>query len=232
MNSPADLAAPDLARYIDHTQLKPETTQKDIDLLCDEAEEYGFATVCVNPFWVERCVQRLNNISVGVASVVGFPLGATTTEIKVKETEMVCSLGAAEVDMVINIGAFRSRKYGLVRADIEAVVEQARSHQSLTKVIIETALLTQTQKRKASQLTVEARADMVKTSTGFSGGGATVEDVTLLRQTIPDHIGLKASGGIRTADQVREMLAAGASRIGASAGVTIVTGQNSTGSSY
>jgi deoxyribose-phosphate aldolase len=217
----------DLARFIDHTLLRPDATTEDIDRLCDEARTYGFAAVCVNPTWVRRCAQNLRGSGVRVASVVGFPFGAGTTEVKALEARRAIRDGAREIDMVINVGALRSGDHELVRRDIEKVADACREAGAVTKVIIETALLTDEEKVVASHLAKLAKADFVKTSTGFGGGGATVHDVLLMRETVGPRLGVKASGGIRSAEDVREMIAAGATRIGASASVQIVTGGES-----
>ena len=217
----------DLARFIDHTLLRPDATAADIDTLCAEAREFGFAAVCVNPTWVRRCAQSLRGSSVRVASVVGFPFGAGTTEVKALEARRAIRDGAREIDMVINVGALKSGDHDLVRRDIEKVADACREAGAVCKVIIETALLTDEEKVVASHLARLARADFVKTSTGFGGGGATVHDVLLMRETVGPKLGVKASGGIRSAEDVREMIAAGATRIGASASVQIVTGGES-----
>jgi len=212
----------DLARYIDHTLLKPDATQQDIDELCDEAKEFGFASVCVNPFWVRRCAERLRGTNVKVASVVGFPFGATPAEMKAFETRRVIRDGAREIDMVINVGAVKSGMYDVVRDDIRKVSDACHEAGALNKVIIEAALLTDEEKVIASHLAKEAKADYVKTSTGYGPGGATVEDVLLMRETVGPKLGVKAAGGIRTLENVRDFIAAGATRIGASAGVEII----------
>jgi deoxyribose-phosphate aldolase len=217
----------DLARYIDHTLLRPDATAAEIDRLCEEARTFGFAAVCVNPTWVRRCAQNLRGSSVRVASVVGFPFGAGTTEVKAMEARRAIRDGAREIDMVINVGALKSGDHDLVRRDIEKVSDACREAGALCKVIIETALLTDEEKVVASHLAKQAKADFVKTSTGFGPGGATVHDVLLMRETVGPRLGVKASGGIRSAEDVREMIAAGASRIGASASVQIVTGGES-----
>jgi deoxyribose-phosphate aldolase len=214
----------DLARYIDHTLLRPDATAEDIDRLCEEARTYGFAAVCVNPTWVRRCAQNLRGSSVRVASVVGFPFGAGTTEVKALEARRAIRDGAREIDMVINVGALRSGDYELVERDIEKVADACREAGAVSKVIIETAFLMDEEKVVASHLAKQAKADFVKTSTGFGPGGATVHDVLLMRETVGPRLGVKASGGIRSAEDVREMIAAGATRIGASASVQIVTG--------
>jgi deoxyribose-phosphate aldolase len=216
----------DLARFIDHTLLKPDATAADIDRLCDEARRYEFAAVCVNPTWVKRCAHNVRGSSVRVASVVGFPFGASTTEIKAHEARRAIRDGAREIDMVINIGALRSGDYDLVRQDVEKVADACRDAGALCKVILETALLTDEEKVVASHLAKLAKADFVKTSTGFGGGGATAHDVLLMREAVGPKLGVKASGGIRSADDAREMIAAGATRIGASASVHIVTGED------
>jgi len=214
----------DLARYIDHTLLRPDATANDVDRLCEEARAYGFAAVCVNPTWVKRCAQNLRGSQVRVASVVGFPFGATTTEVKALEARRAIRDGAREIDMVINVGALRSGDHELVRRDIEKVADACREAGATSKVIIETALLSDEEKVVASHLAKLAKADFVKTSTGYAAGGATAHDVLLMRETVGPKLGVKASGGIRSAEDAREMIAAGATRIGASASVQIVTG--------
>jgi deoxyribose-phosphate aldolase len=216
----------DLAGYIDHTLLKPDATAADIDELADEAREYEFASVCVNPTWVKRAAERLQGSDAKVASVIGFPLGATTPEIKAMETRRALRDGAREVDMVINVGALKSGDTELVRRDIEKVVDAAHEGGAIVKVILETSLLTDEEKVIASALAKRAKADYVKTSTGFTGSGATVYDVALMRETVGPDMGIKASGGVRTVEDVEDMIAAGATRIGASAGVQIVTGKD------
>lgn len=214
----------DLAKFIDHTLLKPEATADDIDELCREAAEYGFASVCVNPAWVKRASQNLRGTDVRVASVVGFPFGATLPEIKAMEARRVLRDGAREIDMVINIGALKSGQRDVVETDIAKVSDACHETGALNKVIIETALLTDEEKVVASDLARRARADYVKTSTGYAGGGATVADVLLMRETVGPKMGIKASGGVRSREDAEEMIAAGATRIGASAGIAIVTG--------
>jgi deoxyribose-phosphate aldolase len=216
----------DMARHIDHTMLKPEATAAEIDQLCREAEQFHFASVCINPTWVKRAAENLRGTSVPVCTVIGFPLGATTPEIKAMEARRALRDGAREVDMVLNIGALKSGDYDLVRTDIEKVVDAAHDGGALCKVILETALLTDEEKVVASSLAKGAKADFVKTSTGFGPGGATVYDVALMRETVGPHMGVKASGGVRTADDAEDMIAAGATRIGASAGVEIVGGKD------
>ncbi len=217
----------DLAKFIDHTLLKPDATAADIDTLCDEAREYGFAAVCVNPAWVKRAASNLRGTGVKVASVIGFPFGATTPDIKAMETRRVLRDGAREIDMVLNIGALKSGQYDQVREDIAKVSDACHEVGAINKVIIETSLLTDEEKVVASHLASEAKADFVKTSTGFAGGGATVHDVLLMRETVGPRMGVKASGGVRSREDAEEMIAAGATRIGASAGISIVTGGTS-----
>ncbi len=210
-----------IAGMIDHTLLKADATKEQIEKLCLEAREYQFASVCVNPVWVKEAVQALNGSSVKVCTVIGFPLGATTSETKVFEAKNAIENGATEVDMVINIGALKNDDLVTVEEDIHAVVHAAKG-KAITKVIIETCLLTEKQKVSACQLAVKAGAEFVKTSTGFSTGGATVEDVALMRSTVGPEIGVKASGGIRSLTDMEKMIEAGASRVGASAGVQIM----------
>ncbi len=214
----------DLAKYIDHTLLKPEASAEDIDKLCSEAREYSFASVCINPTWVKRAADSLRGTEVVTCTVIGFPLGANTTAIKSMEARRALRDGAREIDMVLNVGALKSGEYDLVRDDIAKVAEAAHEVGGLCKVILETALLTDEEKVVASSLAKEAKADFVKTSTGFGSGGATVYDVALMRETVGPDMGVKASGGVRTLEDVEDMIAAGASRIGASAGVQIVSG--------
>jgi len=214
-----------LARYIDHTMLKPDSTPEDIDTLCDEAEEFGFYSVCLNPCWTAKAARRLRGTGVAVATVVGFPLGANTPEIKAMEARRALRDGAREIDMVVNIGALKGGDHELVRRDIAGVSDACREVGALNKVIIEAAYLTDEEKVIACRLAQSARAHYVKTSTGFGPGGATVFDVALMREVVGDKMGVKAAGGIHTADEVREMITAGATRIGASAGVKIVSGE-------
>ena len=214
----------DLARYIDHTLLKPEANAEDIDELCAEAREYKFASVCINPTWVRRAAESLRGSGVVTCTVIGFPLGASTTAIKAMEARRALREGAREVDMVLNIGSLKSGNYDQVREDIAQVAEAAHEVGGLCKVILETALLTDEEKVIASSLAKEAKADFVKTSTGFGSGGATVYDVALMRETVGPDMGVKATGGVRTLEDVEDMIAAGATRIGASAGVQIVGG--------
>ncbi len=207
----------ELARLIDQTVLRPEATPQEIDELCERAAQSGFANVCVNPWHVPRCAALLKGCRVGVCTVVGFPLGANTTEVKRREAEKACDDGASELDMVMNIGQFLAGHQAGVAADIEAVV-QAASGQALVKVILETGLLTDDQKVAACELVMSSGAAFVKTSTGFGPGGATVHDVALMRSTVGSSMGVKASGGIRTAAQALGLVGAGASRLGTSAG--------------
>lgn len=222
----------DLARYIDHTLLKPDATAADIDRLCAEAVEHGFAAVCINPTWIRRAADRVRGSGVAVASVIGFPFGAGTSEIKAMEARRAIRDGAREIDMVINIGALKSGMRDVVREDIDRVSDACHESGALNKVIIETALLTDEEKVIACHLAREARADYVKTSTGYASGGATVFDVALMREAVGPKMGVKASGGIRTAEDVQDMIAAGATRIGASAGVKIVTGERGAREQY
>jgi deoxyribose-phosphate aldolase len=211
-----------VAGLIDHTLLRPDATAADVDRLCAEAAEHGFATVCVNPAWVARCGARLRQTQVGVCAVVGFPLGATTADVKHFETHRVLFDGAREVDMVINIGALKSNDPRTVERDIEAVTGPCRAAGATSKVIIEAAYLTDEEKVVACTLAKAAGADFVKTSTGFGPGGATVADVALMRRVVGDAMGVKAAGGVKDLDALKAMVAAGASRVGASAGVRIV----------
>jgi deoxyribose-phosphate aldolase len=216
----------DMARYIDHTLLKPEATAAEIDQLCREAEQYRFASVCINPTWVKRAAENLRGTSVPVCSVIGFPLGANAPEIKAMEARKALRDGAREVDMVLNVGALKSGLLDQVLKDMEKVVDAAHEVGALCKVILETALLSDEEKVIASALAKQARADFVKTSTGFGPGGATVYDVALMRETVGPEMGVKASGGVRTAGDAEDMIAAGATRIGASAGIEIVGGKD------
>ena len=213
----------EVASIIDHTLLKPDATDDDIDTLCDEAVQYGFAAVCLNPTWVARARQRLGDGPVSVCSVVGFPFGATPPEVKRYEARRALADGASEIDMVINLGALKSGDRALVQCDIEAVVEACRHNEARSKVIIETALLTDYEKRLACELAKAAKADFVKTSTGFGPGGATVADVSLMRAAVGEALGVKAAGGVRDYETFKALARAGATRIGASAGVKIVT---------
>ncbi len=214
-----------IASFIDHTALKPDTTLEQIEKLCHEAMEYGFASVCVNPCYVAHCHRILKASDVKVCTVIGFPLGANTTATKEAETVEAVKNGAAEVDMVINIGAIKSGHYELVKNDIAAVVKAA-GDSAIVKVILETCLLTDEEKIAACKMCKEAGAHFVKTSTGFSTGGATIEDIRLMRQAVGPDLGIKASGGIRDYKTARAMVDAGASRIGASASIAIVKNEN------
>ncbi|WP_105148881.1 deoxyribose-phosphate aldolase [Streptococcus suis] len=216
-----------LNKYIDHTILKPETTQEQVEKILAEAKEYNFASVCVNPTWVTLAAESLKDSDVKVCTVIGFPLGANTPAVKAFETKDAISNGADEIDMVINIGALKTGNYDLVLEDIKAVV--AASGDKLVKVIIEACLLTDDEKVKACQLSQEAGADYVKTSTGFSTGGATVADVALMRKTVGPDMGVKASGGARSYEDAIAFIEAGASRIGASSGVAIMNGAQADG---
>lgn len=231
-HGPAREVPLDLARYIDHTLLKPDASESEIDTLCDEAAEYGFASVCVNPVWVRRAATRLRDTDVAVASVVGFPFGATSGDVKAYEARRAIRDGAREIDMVINIGALKSGRHDVVRDDIARVSDACHESGAINKVIIEAALLSDAEKIIASRLAREAKADMVKTSTGYAKGGATVYDVALMREAVGPKLGVKAAGGIRTAEDVQDMIAAGATRIGASAGVKIVSGQGGAHGQY
>jgi deoxyribose-phosphate aldolase len=211
-----------LSHMIDHTILKPEATQDQIAQLCFEARKYGFASVCVNPTNVKLCASLLQGTDVDICTVVGFPLGATPTDVKVFETQQAIREGATEVDMVLNVGALKSRDYELVRQDIASIARACHAGNAILKVIIEAALLTDEEKVVACQLSKVAGADFVKTSTGFGPGGATVEDVSLMRKVVGPSIGVKAAGGIKTLEDAQRMIAAGASRLGASASVKIV----------
>ncbi|MCC7185281.1 MAG: deoxyribose-phosphate aldolase [Acidobacteria bacterium] len=215
--------APDgVSGLIDHTLLKPDATRQELEKLCREAAEFKFATVCVNPTWVAYCATQLRHTSVGVCTVVGFPLGATTADVKNYETRRVIFDGAREVDMVINVGALKSGDVRLVERDIEAVAQPCREAGIISKVIIEAAYLTDDEKVTACTLAKAAGADFVKTSTGFGPGGATVADVALMRRVVGVEMGVKAAGGVRDLEGLKAMVAAGATRVGASAGVKIV----------
>ena len=213
-------------KYIDHTILKPETPKAQILTLCEEAKQFNFASVCVNPTWVATCANELKGTDVKVCTVIGFPLGATFKEVKAYETKLAIENGASEIDMVINVGAAKDQNWELVYEDIKAVVEAANG--VLVKVIIETCLLTDEEKVKACEMAVKAGAHFVKTSTGFSTGGATAADVALMRQTVGESVGVKASGGVRTAEDMKVMVEAGANRIGTSGGVSLVQGKENT----
>ena len=210
----------DMAKFIDHTLLKPEATEEQITVICKEALENKFASVCINPSQVVLCSKLLKNSGVKVCTVIGFPLGATTTAVKAFEAEEAIKNGAEEVDMVINIGKLKEKEYNYVKNEIMAIVKVAKG-KALTKVIIETCLLTDEEKVIACKLAKEAGADFVKTSTGFSTGGATAADIKLMRETVGTELGVKASGGVRTRKDALAMIEAGASRIGASASIAI-----------
>ena len=212
----------EIAAVIDHTLLRPEATAGEIARLCAEARRHGFASVCINPYWVPAASAALANSSVRVCTVIGFPLGANATRTKVEEATCSVAQGAREVDMVINIGALRGGNPESVREDIAAVVTAAHNGGAIVKVIIETALLSNQEKTLACELAKDAGAEFVKTSTGFSTGGATPEDVALMRRAVGPDLGVKASGGVRTLDDLKKMLAAGATRIGTSSGVKII----------
>ena len=219
------MQAQELAKTIDHTLLRPDASAAEIDKLCAEAKEHGFAAVCINPTWVRRAAENLRGTDVAVASVIGFPFGAATAEVKAHEARRAIRDGAREIDMVINIGALKSGMLDTVRADIAGVSDACHESGAANKVIIETGLLTDAEKVVACRLAQQAKADFVKTSTGYAKGGATVFDVALMRETVGPKMGVKAAGGIRTAEDVQDMIAAGATRIGASAGVKIVMGE-------
>ena len=222
MSFPAPKSLAEIARLIDHTLLKPEASRQDIQRLCREALQFGFASVCVNPWNVAESASLLRDSAVRVCAVVGFPLGATMPEVKRFEAEQAIQLGAREIDMVINIGALKSGETEAVESDIRGVVEASHSGGAITKVILETALLTQDEKVRASLAAQRAGANFVKTSTGFGSAGATVEDVRLIRETVGSAMEVKAAGGVRTWDDFQKMVAAGASRIGTSAGIAIL----------
>ena len=211
------------AKLIDHTLLKPAATQADIEHLCAEARQYGFCSVCVNPYWVSFAKEQLKGSDVKVCTVIGFPLGACTTAAKAAETKDAVANGADEIDMVINIGALKGNDPVTVLADIQAV--RAACPGKILKVIIETSQLTDEEKVTACKLSAQAGADFVKTSTGFTGGGATAADVALMKRSIPATMQVKASGGVRSREDFETMVAAGATRIGASSGVKIIEGQ-------
>lgn len=226
------VAGGELARFIDHTLLKANATRSEIEKLCDEAALHGFAAVCVNPVWVKEASRRLKNSSVQVCTVAGFPLGASVTDVKVFEARRAIFDGAGEIDMVINVGALKSGEDARVRDDIAAVAVACHENGAICKVILETALLTDVEKVKACTLSKEVHADFVKTSTGFGPGGATPEDVALMRGVVGPDVGVKAAGGIRDTAGTRKMIEAGASRIGASAGVKIIRGESAASDQY
>lgn len=211
-----------VASLIDHTLLKPDAARAEVGRVCEEARAFSFASVCVNPYWVPLAAENLADSSVNVCTVVGFPLGANDTRTKLAEAQLALSQGAEELDMVQNIGALRSQDFQVVRKEIEDVAALVHAHGALLKVILETCLLSEPEKIRACTLAVDAKADFVKTSTGFSSGGATLEDVKLIRKIAGPSVGVKASGGIRTLEALRLMVSAGANRIGTSSGVSIV----------
>ncbi len=211
-----------VASLIDHTLLKPDASRSDIERICSEAREFSFASVCVNPCWVSFAAEQLSGTFIKVCTVIGFPLGANESRSKLFESELALSHSATELDMVLNVGALVSGENQFVLQEIEQIVKVAHSRGSLLKVILETCLLDDPQKRLACELAVEAKADFVKTSTGFGGSGATPVDVALMRETVGDRAGVKAAGGIRSLPVLREMIRAGASRIGTSSGVQIL----------
>ncbi len=213
------------SKYIDHTVLKQDAVKADIIKLCNEAVENDFASVCINPFWIPVAKEILKGTGVDVCTVIGFPLGANATATKAFETKQAIQDGATEIDMVINVGALKDKEYDVVYNDIKAVVDAANG--TLVKVIIETCLLTDEEKVKACELSVKANAHFVKTSTGFSTGGATKEDIALMRKTVGPNVGVKASGGVRTPEDFTAMIEAGATRIGTSSGIKLLAGQNS-----
>lgn len=212
-----------MAKYIDHTILNADATEKDIQRICIEAKEYNFKTVCINPGWVDYAAHLLKGTDVGITTVIGFPLGANTSEIKAAEAKQAVEKGVSDVDMVINIGALKNEDYTTVLNDIKAVVD-AVDGKAIVKVIIETSLLNKTEKIRVCELAKQAGADFVKTSTGFSTGGATLDDVKLMRATVGPKMGVKASGGVRSYEDAVAMIEAGATRIGASSGIAIVQG--------
>lgn len=212
-----------LANYIDHTLLKPSATIEDIEKVIEEAKTYKFYSVCINPYWVSYCYNRLRDTEIKVCTVIGFPLGSSSTETKTFETKQAIQDGASEIDMVLNIGELKANHDDIVQRDIESVVEAAGD--ITVKVIIETSLLTENEKIRACQLAKKANADFVKTSTGFSGGGATIEDIMLMRKIVGLEMGVKASGGIKDKSTANAMIEAGASRIGASSSIEIISGK-------
>lgn len=213
-------------KYIDHTLLKADATYDKIEILCKEAKEYDFASVCVNTYWVKKCAELLQGTDVKVCTVVGFPLGAMSTEAKAFETSNAIKDGAQEIDMVINIGEMKAAHYNEVKKDIEAVVKAANGH--YVKVILENCLLSKEEIIKACELCVEAKATFVKTSTGFSTSGANIEDVKLMKESVKGHCKVKAAGGVRSYEDMKNMIAAGADRIGTSAGVQLMNHETAT----
>jgi len=216
-----------MEKYIDHTLLKPESTDMDVQKVCLDAKKYNFKSVCINPGWVKYTADLLKDSDVETCTVIGFPLGANTSKVKAFEAEQAVKEGATEVDMVINIGALKSEDYALVYDDIKAVVDAVKG-KALVKVIIEACLLNDNEKVRACEAAKRAGADFVKTSTGFSTGGATLEDVKLMRKTVGPDMGVKASGGVRSIEDAKAMIEAGATRIGTSNGVAIVEGNEAT----
>lgn len=219
------VAPANIAAYIDHTLLKPEASEADVLKVCAEAVDYKFKSVCVNPVWVKTVTKALKGSGVLTCSVIGFPLGATPSDVKAFEARGAVLDGADEIDMVINMASARANDKGALVEDIRAVSEVVHAGQAILKVIIETSMLSDEQKVIACEAAVEAGADFVKTSTGFNGGGATVEDVALMRKTVGPDLGVKASGGVRSLADAQAMIAAGATRIGASSGIAIVKGE-------
>ncbi len=221
-----EISESDLAKMIDHTLLKPDATESEIKKLCDEARQFNFASVCVNPCWVDYCFDQLKDTEVKVCTVIGFPLGANHTSTKLQETETAIADGAEEIDMVLNIGQLKSGNYEYVFSEIEKIANITKKNLAILKVIIETCLLTDEEKIIASIISKEAGADFIKTSTGFSKGGATLFDVALMNYAVDGKIKVKASGGIRSREDALKMIAAGASRIGTSSGVKILRGES------
>ncbi len=213
------------SKYIDHTVLKQDAVKADVVKLCNEAVENDFASVCINPYWIPVAKEILTGTNVDICTVIGFPLGANATATKAFETKQAILDGATEIDMVINVGALKDKEYDVVYNDIKAVVDAANG--TLVKVIIETCLLTDEEKVKACELSVKANAHFVKTSTGFSTGGATKEDIALMRKTVGPDVGVKASGGVRSPEDFKAMIEAGATRIGTSSGIKLINGENS-----
>ncbi|MGH4119022.1 deoxyribose-phosphate aldolase [Clostridium sp.] len=220
-----------IEQYIDHTLLKQQASEEEIIKVCREAKEYGFASVCANAYYTSLVSKELKGSNVKTCIVVGFPLGATTKEVKAFEAKQAIENGAQEIDMVVNVGAIKSNKYDVVKEDIKAVVEASKGR-ALVKVILETCLLTDDEKVKVCVICKEAGADFVKTSTGFSTGGATVHDVKLMRETVGPNMGVKAAGAVRTAEDAKAVIEAGASRIGASSSIAIVNGTKDSNSDY
>lgn len=221
-----------IAGMIDHTLLKPEATVKQVEQLCAEAKQYGFASVCINPSYVKLCAKLLRDTAVKICTVIGFPLGATSTEAKTFEAERAIQDGAREIDMVINVGMLKSAEYKYVENDIGSVARAVKRHGALLKVIIETGLLTDEEKVKACLIAKNAGANFVKTSTGFAKGGATAGDIALMRRVVGPSLGVKASGGVRTHEDAKTLIESGADRIGASASVIIVTGEQAATTGY